>query len=197
MQKVGLFFGTFNPIHIGHLALASYICDATELQEVWFVVTPQNPFKQKDNLLDDRQRLHMVNIAIEDNPKFKSSDIEFNLPKPSYTVHTLAYLREKFSDKQFSLIIGQDNLRTFHKWYNHDEIISNHSIICYPRVKQSDNEPLEYQYKGHPNISLVDAPVLNLSASFIRECIQKSIDTQYFLPLKVYQYLSQMQFYSR
>ena len=191
----GLFFGTFNPIHIGHLALASHICDSLLLNQIWFVVSPQNPFKKSENLLNDNQRLHMVHLATEDNDKFSVSDVEFTMPKPSYTAHTLTYLSEKHPQKKFALIMGEDNLRTFHKWFNHEEIISNHPIICYPRVKQSTAEPNDAPYQGHPNVYLVDAPVLNLSASFIRYCVQQNIDTNYLLHKEVYKYVNEMNFF--
>ncbi|MGY6561992.1 MAG: nicotinate (nicotinamide) nucleotide adenylyltransferase [Luteibaculaceae bacterium] len=196
--KIGLFFGTFNPIHLGHLALASFICDTLELGQVWFIVSPQNPFKKNDTLLDERQRLHLVNLAIEDNPKFRASDIEFNLPKPSYTAHTLTYLKEQFPDKEFHLIIGQDNLRTFHKWFNYKAILENYKIVCYPRIQQSEKEIIDSsEFEKHPNVTLVKAPVLNISASFIRKCISENIDVKYFLPPKVERYIDESGFYKK
>ena len=134
MKKVGLYFGTFNPIHVGHLIIANYMVDFTELDEVWFVVSPQNPLKDKKSLLKDYHRLALVQEAIVDNDKLHASDIEFSLPKPSYTSDTLAYLHEKHPDLEFSLIMGEDNLRTFHKWKNYESILQNNKIIVYPRV---------------------------------------------------------------
>ena len=131
MKKVGLFFGTFNPVHIGHLALAEFIQKTTDLEEVWLVVTPLNPFKKKSNLLPDRERLHLVRLALEDQMGLKASDIEFNLPKPNYTAQTLAYLREKYPEIIFSVIMGEDNIKTLHKWRNYESIADNHDIFVY------------------------------------------------------------------
>ena len=133
-MKVGLYFGTFNPIHVGHLIIANYMTQYADLDQVWIIVSPQNPLKQKNTLLADYHRLALVRAAIEDNPKLTVSDIEFHLPIPSYTATTLTYLKEKYPEKEFSLIMGEDNLRTFHKWFNHEMILENHQIYVYPRV---------------------------------------------------------------
>ena len=127
-MKIGLYFGSFNPIHVGHLIIANYMAQNSELDEIWLVVSPHNPLKQKSNLLADHHRLAMVNIAIEGNQLLKSSDIEFKLQQPNYTVKTLAYLKEKYPQNNFSLIMGEDNIRTFHKWYNYEEILDNHKV---------------------------------------------------------------------
>ena len=133
-MKIGLYFGTFNPIHIGHLIIANHLAEHSDLQQIWMVVTPHNPLKQKNTLLDDRQRLHMVRLATEDFPKIKPSDIEFKLPQPNYTVNTLSHLKEKFPQHEFAIIMGEDNLNSLHKWKNHMYILENHDIYIYPRI---------------------------------------------------------------
>ena len=135
-MKVGLFFGTFNPIHIGHLTIANHIAEYSDLDQVWFVVTPHSPFKKKNSLLDDHQRLEMVYQAVKDYPKLRQSDIEFNLPQPNYTINTLVHLEEKFPDHEFALIMGEDNLKSFHKWKNYQLILELHDIYVYPRLSE-------------------------------------------------------------
>jgi nicotinate-nucleotide adenylyltransferase len=141
-MKIGLYFGTFNPIHVGHMIIANYMADFTEMDEVWLVVTPQNPLKTKNTLLKDSHRLALVREAVYDNNKLKASDIEFGMPEPNYTSHTLVRLMEKYPEHEFSLIMGEDNLRTFHKWFNHEVILNNHRVYVYPRVltPQEENE---------------------------------------------------------
>ncbi len=197
-KKIGLFFGTFNPIHIGHLIIANYIVYDQSFDEVWFVVTPHNPHKVKSSLLADHHRLALVKEAIEDNLKLKPCDIEFGLPQPNYTVNTLVHLREKHPNYAFSLIMGEDNLRTLHKWKNFQEILDNHAIIVYPRVhtlgEDQQNETLSEIY-DHTQISKCDAPIINLSSTFIRDAISKGIDVKYMLTEKVYKYVDEMNFY--
>ncbi len=200
-MKVGLYFGTFNPVHVGHLIIANYMADHTELDQVWLVVTPQNPIKSKSTLLADYHRLAMVRLAIEDNNKLRASNIEFELPKPSYTVQTLAYLREKYPEHCFALIMGEDNLRTFHKWRNHEEIIAHHELYVYPRAltesereDQMKLEPAPSLLK-HPNVKLCDAPVMKVSASFIRNAIRDGKDVRYLLTEPVFRYVEEMHFY--
>jgi len=191
-KKIGLFFGSFNPIHIGHLAIANYFAEFTDLNEVWFVISPHNPLKNKSSLLAQHHRLYMVNLAIEEYPKFKSSDIEFQLPQPSYTIHTLAHLREKYPQHQFCLILGQDNLTTFHKWKNYDLILQNYFLYIYPRP----NVPAT-QFDNHPKVIFTNAPQIEISASFIRQSIKEKKDVRYFLHPKVWQYIDEMNFYKR
>lgn len=197
-KRIGLFFGTFNPIHVGHLIIANYIVASTSLEEVWFVVTPHNPHKKKANLLEDHHRLAMVREAIEDNIHLRASDVEFNLPQPNYTIHTLAHLREKHPDKEFVLIMGEDNLRSFHKWKNFEEILNHHRIVVYPRVhvSQEDNtaQVIE-ELKGHDRIVLCDAPIMNISATFIRNAIKSGLDVRYMLTEPVFKYVDEMNFY--
>lgn len=201
MKKTGLFFGSFNPIHVGHLVIAEYIAENAELDEVWFVVSPHNPLKEKASLLADHHRLTLVRIAIEENSKLKASDIEFHLPQPSYTVKTLAVLKEKYSDREFALIMGEDNLFTFHKWYNYGEIIENHKIIVYPRaVTYHDrlmNEPNKSsEFYDHKNVTfLKNTPVMKISASYIREAIKDGKSVRYLLSEPVFKYVDEMNFY--
>lgn len=201
MKKVGLYFGTFNPIHVGHLIIANYMANQTALDEVWLVVSPQNPLKPKNSLLADYHRLALTRIAVEDNPKLRVSDVEFNLPLPSYTANTLAYLVDEHRDKEFALIMGEDNLRTFHKWKNHDAILANHEIYVYPRVltiqEKADLKPHRKhpKFTSHPHIHQVEAPVMKLSASFIRNAIKAGNDVKYLLTEPVYKYVKEMHFY--
>ena len=159
MKKIGLFFGSFNPVHIGHLILANYFTENTDLEEVWLVVSPQNPFKQKQSLLANHHRLQLVNRAVEEYPKLKVSDIEFGLPTPSYTSTTLAHLEEKYPEKDFALLIGEDNLCTFHKWKNYQLILERHQLYVYPRVNVNE---IPAEFKEHPKIKLVNAPRIEL-----------------------------------
>ena len=163
-MKIGLFFGSFNPIHIGHMAIANYMAEFTDLNQVWFVVSPQSPLKKKTSLLADHHRLQLVRLAIGDSLKYKASNIEFQLPKPSFTVNTLAHLTEKYPQHSFCLIMGSDNLNTFHKWKNYEHILNEHQLYIYPRP-DSDGGSL----KDHPNVKYVQAPFMDISATFLRE----------------------------
>ncbi len=197
-KKIGLFFGTFNPIHVGHLIIANYMVSATMLDEVWFVVTPHNPHKKKASLLADHHRLAMVKEAIEDNIHLKVSDVEFGLPQPNYTINTLAYLREKHEDKEFVLIMGEDNLRSFHKWKNYEEILANHRIVVYPRVHVSTEDvttKVTEELSADERIIKCDAPIMNISATFIRNAIKEGIDVKYMLTAPVFKYVDEMNFY--
>lgn len=192
-MKIGLYFGTFNPIHIGHLIIANHIVENSDLDEVWLVVTPHNPFKKKATLLDNFQRYEMVYLATEAYPKLKPSDIEFNLPQPSYTTNTLAYIQEKHPNHTFSLLMGEDNLTGLHKWKNAEHIVKNHSIYVYPRV---------FEGKGVPKVSLdkvihVDAPVVGISSTHIRNGIKEQKNIKPLLPLKVWEYVEKMNFYKK
>lgn len=187
MKKVGLFFGSFNPIHIGHLILANYILEHTNMDELWFVVSPQNPFKEKKSLLADHNRLEMVELAIKNYPKMRASNIEFSLPQPSYTIDTLAYLNEKFPQHIFSLIMGEDNLAHLHKWKNSEVLVEQHQIIVYPRLHEGNHKP--YPYEEHPNISLIDAPIIELSATKIRTMIKSNKNVRPMLPPEVFDYI--------
>lgn len=197
MKKIGLFFGSFNPIHIGHLILANYILENSDMEELWFVVSPQNPFKEKKSLLKDHNRLDMVEIAIRNYPKMRASNVEFSLPTPSYTVDTLTYLNEKYPDYSFSLIMGEDNLKSLHKWKNYEILLKNHHIIVYPRVSKNDasNSETVSELKNHENISLIDAPIIELSATEIRNMIKDNKNVRPMLPPEVFEYLDGSNFY--
>ncbi|MGZ5210561.1 MAG: nicotinate (nicotinamide) nucleotide adenylyltransferase [Kaistella sp.] len=193
MKKVGLFFGSFNPIHIGHLILANYILENSDMDELWFVVSPQNPFKDKKSLLKDHSRLDMVQLAIKNYPKMRASNVEFSLPKPSYTIDTLTYLHEKFPDYAFALIMGEDNLDGLSKWKNSETLVKNHQIIVYPRA--FDGEKKDHEYLQHENISLIKAPVIEISATEIRNMIKAGKNVRPMLPPEVFEYLDGSAFY--
>ena len=176
-MKIGLFFGSFNPIHIGHLIIANIMAETTDLNKVWLVVSPQNPFKPGRGLLRDSDRLDMVRAAVYDDYKIEASDIEFHLPRPSYTIHTLVHLTEKFPDKQFRVILGEDNLTNFVKWKNYERILEDYGLYVYPRQGAQPSE-----LKSHPNVKFVDAPVLDISATFIRNCIRNRKSVRYLVP---------------
>ncbi len=193
MKKIGLFFGSFNPVHIGHLILANYILENSDMEELWFVVSPQNPFKDKKSLLTDNNRLDMVQLAIRNYPKMRASNVEFSLPKPSYTIDTLTYLHEKYPDYSFALIMGEDNLDGLSKWKNAETLIKNHQIIVYPRI--SGEEKKDPEYLKHENISLINAPVIELSATEIRQMIKDGKNVRPMLPPEVFDYLDGSSFY--
>lgn len=193
MKKVGLFFGSFNPIHIGHLILANYIIENTDMDELWFVVSPQNPFKDKKSLLKDHNRLDMVQLAVKNYPKLRASNVEFSLPIPSYTIDTLAYLHEKYPEYSFSLIMGEDNLKGLKKWKNSETLIKNYQIIVYPRIATEGEKPAENV--EHENISIVKAPIIELSATEIRKMIKEGKNVRPMLPPEVFEYLDGSNFY--
>lgn len=176
-QRIGLFFGSFNPIHIGHMIIANHMANETALDQVWLVVSPHNPFKNRNNLADDRLRYHLAYLAIDDNPKIGVSDIEFALPKPSYTIDTLAYLHEKYPHKEFSLIMGGDNLLTLNKWKNSDLLINRYKIYVYKRPGYDTDTILQ-----HPNIEIIEAPLLDISATYIRDLLKSGKSVRYLLP---------------
>lgn len=192
-KKIGLFFGSFNPIHIGHLILANYILEYSDMQELWFVVSPQNPFKDKKTLLNDHNRLDMVELAIKNYPKMRASNVEFSLPIPSYTIDTLTYLKEKHPNVSFSLIMGEDNLKSLHKWKNYELILENHHIIVYPRIME--DETTSKTILEHDNISLIKAPIIELSATEIRNMIKEAKNVKPMLPPEVFEYLDGSNFY--
>lgn len=192
MQKIGLFFGSFNPIHVGHLIIANTMLENTDLHEVWFVVSPHNPHKKKSTLLHEFDRMYMVERAIADNYRMRGIDIEFHLPRPSYTIDTLTYMVERWPDKRFVLIIGEDNLAHFHKWKNYEQILANFELYVYPRP---DIVGDEIQIKNHPGIRMVEAPLLNISATFIRNLIRNKKSAKYLLPPEVEDLIKSRGFY--
>ena len=183
-MKIGLFFGSFNPVHTGHMIIANHMAYYTDLQQVWMVVSPHNPLKAKNTLANDYDRFHMVQLAIGDNARLRASNIEFSLPKPSYTIDTLAYLREKHQEHEFILIMGGDNLATLNKWKNYEKILDLYRIYLYKRPRYDLGE-----YAHHPHVKLFDAPLLDISATNIRECISNGLSIQYLVPEPVYEYL--------
>lgn len=193
MKKIGLFFGSFNPIHIGHLILANYILENSDMDELWFVVSPQNPFKDKKSLLTDHNRLDMVQLAVKNYPKMRASNVEFSLPKPSYTIDTLTYLKEKYPNYSFALIMGEDNLDSLPKWKNSEKLMSEYQIIVYPRTFEGEKKDSEYLQ--HENISMVNAPIIELSATEIRNMIKGGKNVRPMLPPEVFEYLDGSSFY--
>jgi len=189
-NEVGLFFGSFNPIHLGHLMIANYLVEYSNLQEIWFVVSPHNPLKEKKSLLDDHHRLYMTELAVKGDERFMVTDIEFRMPKPSYTIDTLTLLSEKQPSFQFNIIMGSDGLPTFHKWKNFESIIRQYKRIVYPRPGIENID-----LNAHENIELVNAPQMDISSSFIRKAIRDGKNISYFLPSAVYRYIDEMNFY--
>ena len=199
-MKIGLYFGTFNPIHVGHLIIANHMAEHTDLDQVWMVVTPHNPLKKKNTLLEDYHRLQMVYLESEDFPKLKPSDIEFKLPQPNYTVNTLVHLEEKYPEYEFCLIMGEDNLKSLHKWKNYEAILAHHEIYVYPRIETKDqntSEEKDLDFKNHPKVNLINAPVVEISSTFIRKNIKEGKNVQALLPAKVWEYIDHNNFYRR
>ncbi|MFZ5430580.1 MAG: nicotinate (nicotinamide) nucleotide adenylyltransferase [Bacteroidota bacterium] len=188
--RIGLFFGSFNPVHIGHLAIANYLVEFGNIDQLWFVVSPQNPHKKKENLLNDYDRLEMMHLAVKSEHRFRVCDVEFRLPKPSYTIDTLAHLSEKYPDHSFSIIMGSDNLVNFHRWKNYDQILRNYGILVYPRP---GFDPQQAQIED--NYTLINAPLMEISSTFIREGIRQGRDLRHFLPPGVWDYIDKMGFY--
>ena len=189
-QKIGLFFGSFNPIHMGHMIIANIMAENTDLSKVWFVVSPQNPFKQSKGLLHEFDRYDMVKAAIADNYKLEVTDIEFHLPKPSYTIDTLTVISEKNPQHNFRVLIGEDNLTNFEKWKNHDQILDQYGLYVYPRPNVTKSEILR-----HGNVKIVEAPLLDISATYIRQCIKNNKSVRYLVPEPVEQMIRMRNFY--
>lgn len=194
MKNIGLYFGTFNPIHIGHLIIANHLVENSNLDEIWMVVTPHNPFKKKSSLLDNHHRLEMVYLATKEYEKIHPSDIEFKLPQPNYTVHTLAHISEKYPKYKFSLIMGEDNLKSLHKWKNYEVILDNHKVYVYPRISK---ETIASEFSSHPKINKVNAPIIELSSTMIRNGIKEEKNMRPLLSNAVYKYIDEMNFYKK
>lgn len=189
-MKIGLFFGSFNPVHVGHMIIANYMATQTDLQKVWLVVSPQNPLKQKSTLARDRDRLHLVRLAIGENTLLQATDIEFHLPKPSYTIDTLTYLSEKYPQHEFALIMGGDNLATLHRWKNYEQLLRGYDLYVYKRPTYELGN-----LATHPRVYLFDAPLMEISATYIRKCLNEAKSIQYLVPDAVYQYLNEVKVY--
>ncbi len=190
-MNIGLFFGSFNPVHTGHMIIAQHLANRGDLDQVWLVVSPHNPLKQKASLANDYDRLHLVNLAVEDNPKIKSCNIEFGLPKPSYTIDTLAHLKEKYAHHHFSLIMGSDNLDSLPKWKHHELILKEHKIYIYNRPDSSHDNPL----RTYPNVILCEAPLIYISSTEIRRMISSGSSVRYLVPDKVFEELELSRLY--
>lgn len=189
-RRTALFFGSFNPIHVGHMVIANTMVQQEGVDELWFVVSPQNPLKERATLLADHHRLEMVRRAVDDNYRLKVCDIEMHLPIPSYTVVTLAALREKYAEREFSLIMGSDNLQTFERWRNYEYILENYKIYVYPRPGSE-----RCALRSHPNVTMAEVPMMDISSSYIRQQIAARRDVRYLLTEPVYEYLTEMHFY--
>ncbi|VAW23512.1 Nicotinate-nucleotide adenylyltransferase [hydrothermal vent metagenome] len=193
-MKIGLFFGTFNPIHVGHMIIGNYMVEFSDLDEVWFVITPQSPFKQKTSMLGNFHRLAVVNIAVENYPKLKTSTIEFNLKQPNYTIDTLVHIEEKYPNKQFCLIMGEDNLKGFHKWKNYEAILENYELYVYPRISEGK---AEHKLLNHTKVHKINAPIVQISSTFIRKSIKEHKNISTMLPCDVWKYIDEMNFYKK
>ena len=194
MKKTGLFFGSFNPVHIGHLIIANHIVEHTDLDEVWLVITPHNPHKIKSSLLNDFQRLTMVRMALENYPKLKACKVEFDLPQPNYTIHTLTVLQEKYPERKFYLLMGQDNLASLHKWKNFESILKYYRILVYPRIT---DKKIPEPFLNHPKIQWIKAPIIEISATQIRNDIKAGKNVRPLLPPEVFRYIDEMNFYKK
>jgi nicotinate-nucleotide adenylyltransferase len=190
-MKIGLFFGSFNPVHIGHLAIANYMVEFTDLEQLWFVISPQNPFKRKASLLEDHKRRTLLELALQEDDRFRVCDIEFRLPKPSYTIDTLVNLKEQNPHHEFVLIMGSDGLITFHKWKNFETIQNNYTRYIYPRPGFIINP------EEHVNIRLYNSPQMEISSTFIRNALRSKYNIRHFLPPKVFDYITEMHFYEK
>lgn len=188
-MHIGLYFGSFNPIHTGHLIIANHVLGHTEVDKVWFVLSPHNPLKESHSLLNEYDRLHLVELAIADNPKFRASNVEFHLPKPSYTIDTLTYLREKFPLERFSVILGGDSFQNLHRWKNYEQLLAQYELIVYNRPGFSITLP------ENGKVTVLDAPLLDISATFIRRQIREGKSARYLLPDPVLGYILENRYY--
>jgi len=188
-MHIGLYFGSFNPIHIGHLIVANHIVQNSEIDKVWFVVSPHNPLKDSHSLLNEYHRLHLVNLAIEGNTKFRASNVEFHLPKPSYTINTLTYLTEKFPLERFSIIMGSDSFQNIHRWKNFEQLIKQYSFIVYMRPG------FEIREKHGAEVTVLQAPMLEVSSTYIRDQIKQKKSIRYIVPDAVAEYIQDNKYY--
>jgi nicotinate-nucleotide adenylyltransferase len=190
-MHIGLYFGSFNPVHIGHLIIANHVVNHTDVDKVWFVVSPHNPLKEAHSLLNEYDRLHILNLAIEDNNKFRGSNVEFHLPKPSYTIDTLTYLTEKFPLERFSVVMGSDSFQNIHRWKNYEQLVDNYSIIIYNRPG------FEIKEKYGADITILDAPLLDVSSTFVRKQLKEKKSIKYLVPTNVEEYLVANKYYAK
>ncbi len=193
-KKIGLYFGTFNPIHIGHLIIANHMVEHSDLDEIWMMVTPHNPFKKKKTLLDNHQRLEMVYLATKEYNRIIPSDFEFKLSQPNYTINTLAQISEKYPSHSFSIIMGEDNLKSFHKWKNYAAILEDYSVYVYPRISEGISNT---EFSQHPKIQKVNAPIIEISSTMIRNLIQEGKVFRPLVSSEVWQYIDEMNFYKK
>ena len=190
MKKVGIYSGSFNPIHHGHVMLANYLVEFSDLDELWFVVTPQNPLKKKEDLLDDDERLKMVQLAIGDDPRIHVSDIEMHLPTPSYTINTLTALSEQYPDSEFVFICGMDSLQNFKNWREYQKILDNYELLVFPREGYDGGELINY-----PSVTVLKTPIIEISSTFIRQCVKEGRDVRHFMPEKAFEYMKEHRLY--
>jgi nicotinate-nucleotide adenylyltransferase len=190
MKIIGIYSGSFNPIHHGHVMLANYLVEFSDLDELWFVVTPQNPLKKKEDLLDDDERLKMVQLAIGDDPRIRVSDIEMHLPTPSYTINTLTALSEQYPDSEFIFICGMDSLQNLKHWREYQRILDNYELLVFPREGYDGGELVNY-----PSVTVLKTPILEVSSTFIRQCVKEGRDVRHFMPEKAYVYMKTNRFY--
>ena len=190
MKKIGIYSGSFNPIHHGHVMLANYLVEFSDLDELWFVVTPQNPLKKTEDLLDDDERLKMVQLALGDDPRFIVSDIEMHLPTPSYTINTLTALSEQNPDCEFVFICGMDSLQNLKNWREYQKILDNYELLVFPREGYDGGELANY-----PSVTILKTPILEISSTFIRQCIKEGRDVRHFMPEKAFLYMKENHFY--
>ena len=193
--KVGLYFGSFNPIHLGHLIIANHMLIRADLDEVWIVVTPSSPFKLNTEMIAEQHRLQMVKLAVSENPSIFASDVEFTLDRPSYTVDTLRFLRDKFTQIEFSVILGEDNYQNLHKWKDYSEIVDNHRLLIYPRRLSSSTEVRGNNIENSKAVLYTKAPMIEISSTYIREAIENKQDVQYLLPDPVIFYIGNNHLY--
>jgi len=190
MKKVGIYSGSFNPIHHGHVILANYLVEFSDLDELWFVITPQNPLKKKEDLLDDDERLKMVQLAVGDDPRFHVSDIEMHLPTPSYTINTLTALSEQHPDCEFVFICGMDSLQNLKHWREYQKILDNYELLVFPREGYDGGELINY-----PSVTVLKTPIIEISSTFIRQCVKEGRDVRHFMPEKAFLYLKEQGFF--
>ena len=190
MKKIGIYSGSFNPIHHGHVMLANYLIEFSDLDELWFVVSPQNPLKKKEDLLDDDERLKMVQLAIGDDPRIRVSDIEMHLPTPSYTINTLTALSEQYPDSEFVFICGMDSLQNLKNWREYQRILDNYELLVFPREGYDGGDLINY-----PSVTVLKTPILEISSTFIRQCVKEGRDVRHFMPEKAFAYMKENRFY--